>query len=136
MLALVWAAAFSLQAQSVCGKWVTTNNKTGQNESVIEIFLSGGKLYGKIVKILVSGKENAVCEKCEGDDHNKPILGMQIIRGLKPDGDEYNGGKILDPMSGKFYKCKISLDGADKLKVRGYIGVSLAGRTETWKRYK
>jgi uncharacterized protein (DUF2147 family) len=55
---------------------------------------------------------------------------------LSKDDDEYNGGKILDPKNGKLYKCSITLDGADKLKIRGYIGVSMFGRTQYWQRVK
>ena len=63
---------------------------------------------------------------------NKPILCLTIIKGMKKNGNEYEGGKVLDPKNGKLYQCKISLDGKDKLIVRGYIGISLLGRSQTW----
>ncbi|MEN9656287.1 MAG: hypothetical protein RL311_1258, partial [Bacteroidota bacterium] len=69
-----------------------------------------------------------------GDDKNKPILGLNIIKGLSKDGAEYNSGEILDPKNGKLYKCALSLESKDKLKVRGYIGFSLIGRTQYWYR--
>jgi uncharacterized protein (DUF2147 family) len=63
-------------------------------------------------------------------------MGLIFIKGLTKDGEEYSGGKILDPKNGKLYKCYITLEGNDKLKVRGYIGISLLGRTQYWKRVK
>ena len=76
------------------------------------------------------------CALCNGADKDKPVLGLTIIKGLSKDEEEYNGGKILDPKNGKLYKCSIILDGADKLKIRGYIGVSMFGRTQYWQRVK
>jgi uncharacterized protein (DUF2147 family) len=73
---------------------------------------------------------------CEGEDKNKSIQGLLIIKGLTKEDDEYSNGKILDPKNGKLYKCSISLESKDKLKVRGYIGISLIGRTQYWYRAK
>ena len=67
-------------------------------------------------------------------DPNQPIEGLVIVRGLSKDGDEWNDGKILDPKNGKLYKCYITLEEENKLKLRGYIGFSLIGRTEYWNR--
>ena len=66
----------------------------------------------------------------------RSLVGLQIIKGLKKDGDEFGGGKILDPDNGKLYKCYITLEDVDTLKVRGYIGFSLFGRTQYWYRAK
>ena len=125
-----------MYAQSPIGTWKTIDDETKQAKSYVEIFEKDGKLYGKVTKILTKGKENAVCSDCSGALKNKPILGMQILSGLKKDGKEWNGGKILDPNSGKEYKAKMSLNGNDKLDVRGFIGISLVGRTQTWQRVK
>ena len=125
-----------MYAQSPIGTWKTIDDETKQAKSYVEIFEKDGKLYGKVTKILTKGKENAVCSDCSGALKNKPILGMQILSGLKKDGKEWNGGKIIDPNSGKEYKAKMSLNGSDKLDVRGYIGISLVGRTQTWQRVK
>ncbi|HEX8697910.1 MAG TPA: DUF2147 domain-containing protein, partial [Myxococcaceae bacterium] len=79
--------------------------------------------------------QNPVCDKCEGALKNQPIIGMVILRDLKKDDDEWTGGTILDPGNGKTYKCKIAVEaGGKKLKVRGYIGMSLLGRTQHWVR--
>lgn len=126
----------SLFAQSVIGQWKTIDDETGEEKSIVDIFEADGKIYGKVVEILNKEKLDAKCTDCPGEDKGKAILGLTIIKGLEKDGDEYDGGKILDPNSGKLYKCLIELDGADKLKVRGYIGFSLIGRTQYWYRVK
>ena len=118
------------------GKWKTIDDETGQAKSIVEIYEKSGKIYGKVVEILRADHKKDVCSECEGTEKNKPIQGMVIINGLKKDGNEYNGGTILDPTSGKKYKCYISLDSADKLKLRGYVGISLMGRTQYWIRVK
>ena len=123
----------SMAAQSVVGKWKTIDDQNGQAKSVVEITEKNGKLYGKVVNILTENK-NAVCDKCPGTDKGKPIVGLTIIKGLVKDGNEYTGGKIIDPSSGKEYKCAIKLNGANKLDVRGYIGIQALGRTQTWVR--
>ncbi|UUC45393.1 DUF2147 domain-containing protein [Flavobacterium cerinum] len=127
---------FTTQAQSVVGKWKTVDDETGEAKSIVEITESGGKIYGKVVEILNPAKKNAKCKDCTGEDKDKPILGLTIIKGLKKSGDEYTDGKILDPNKGKLYKCTVKLDGSDKLNVRGYVGISLIGRTQTWSRVK
>jgi len=121
---------------SVIGRWKTIDDETGKAISVVEIFESKGKIYGKVIEIFNPKSRKRVCENCAGDDHNKPILGMTVIKGLTKDGGEYSNGKILDPKHGKLYKCYITLESADKLKVRGYIGISLLGRTQYWERVK
>lgn len=121
-------------AQDVTGKWKTIDDETGEAKSIVEIYKKDGKIYGKIIEILNPAKKDRKCEECPGSDKGKPIEGLVIIKGLEKDGDEYNDGKILDPVSGKLYKCYIELEGANKLKVRGYIGFSLLGRTQYWTR--
>ena len=88
------------------------------------------------MKVLQSDQgPNPICKECEGERHNQPVTGMQIVWGLKQDGDEWNGGHILDPNNGKVYRCKMSVtEGGQKLEVRGFIGFSLLGRTQTWER--
>lgn len=123
-------------AQSVIGKWKTIDDETGQEKSIVEVYEKNGKIYGKIIEVLDKDKKNKKCTACEGDDKNKPIEGMVIIKGLTKDGAEYSGGKILDPSNGKLYKCYITLEGNSKLKVRGYVGISLLGRTQYWIKIK
>jgi uncharacterized protein (DUF2147 family) len=123
-------------SQSVIGKWKTIDDETGQAKSIVEIYENAGKIYGKVMEIFEEKRKNDICKECTGTDKNKPIEGMVILRGLSKDGDEYSGGKIIDPKNGKTYKCSIALESKDKLKVRGYIGFSLIGRSQYWVRVK
>ncbi|MDV7188375.1 DUF2147 domain-containing protein [Lutibacter sp. TH_r2] len=133
-LMLALAISFTASSQSIFGKWKTIDDETGKEKSIVEVYKKDGKAYAKILQLLEKGKENKLCEECKGNKKNKPIKGMVIIDGLKEDGDEWNGAKILDPKTGKEYKCYITLDGNNKLKVRGYIGFALIGRTQHWSR--
>jgi uncharacterized protein (DUF2147 family) len=123
-------------SQSVIGKWKAIDDVTGEAKSVVEIYEKSGKIYGKIIEIFDAKERVELCTKCGGNDKNKPILDMIILKGLSKDGEEYNGGTILDPQNGKTYKCYINLESANKLKVRGYIGFALLGRSQYWLRVK
>ncbi len=133
---LFFAIAITMSAQSIFGKWENKDEETGKVDSVIEVFEKDGKAYAKIVEITDEARKDAVCDLCSGKNKNQPILGMTILTGLKKDGDEWSGGKILDPKNGKTYKCYIQLVESDKLKIRGYIGFALIGRTAYWYRQK
>jgi len=124
------------QDHSVLGKWKAIDDDSGKTLGVVHIYEEDGKIVGKVVEITNPKSRDKRCNKCAGADINQPILGLVILRGLKKDGDEYNGGKILDPKHGKYYKCYINLEDENKLKVRGYIGISLFGRTQFWHRVK
>ena len=128
---LLYQISFS---QSIFGKWKTIDDITGKEKGIVEIYEKGGKIFGRIIEIFESEHRFRKCEKCEGDDKNKPYMGLVIIKGLTKDGDIYDGGKILDPKIGKLYRCKIALEGKEKLIVRGYIGIPLFGRSQTWVR--
>ncbi|WAT13917.1 DUF2147 domain-containing protein [Xanthomonas fragariae] len=139
ILALPLAVA-SLLAQaadySPVGRWKTIDDETGKPKSVVQIEQSGnGTLSGKVVEILQSDKgPNPLCDKCDGALKGKPIKGMTILWGLKPDGTAvWSGGSVLDPAKGKTYKAKVTLtDGGKKLQMRGYVGIEALGRTQTW----
>lgn len=135
VIALIFIS-YQNQAQSVLGKWKTIDDKNGEAKSIIEIYKNAGKVYGKIVDILDPTKRNFNCINCIGSDKNKPLIGLVIIKGLKKDGSEYNNGTITDPESGKVYKSYIKLLGKDKLEVRGFVGFSFIGRSQTWIRVK
>ncbi|MEC4113992.1 DUF2147 domain-containing protein [Myroides pelagicus] len=131
-LAVTLTAVCTIQAQEIVGKWKTIDDNTGKEKSIVEIYEKGGKYYGKVIKLLNPSKPNPTCDNCEGDEKGKPIEGLVIIKGLEKKEGEYTGGKITDPESGKQYKCAAKLNGKDKLDVRGYVGFSLLGRTQTW----
>ncbi|MFD0992042.1 DUF2147 domain-containing protein [Tenacibaculum geojense] len=134
LAALFVATSLTMNAQTIFGKWENRNEDTGKVDSVIEVYEKDGKAYAKIVEITNPDRKDAVCDQCEGPNKNKPILGMDILTGLEKDGDEWSGGEILDPKKGTIYKCFIQLKGKNKLKVRGYVGVSVFGRTVYWHR--
>jgi len=124
----------SAEAQSIFGEWKSIDSKTGKTEAIITIYKENNMAYAKIVDILNPDDKDKICIYCKGKNKNKPILGMIILDGLKEDGDEWSGGKIVDPKNGNRYKCYIKLKDKTTLKLRGYIGISLFGRTEYWKR--
>jgi uncharacterized protein (DUF2147 family) len=134
---LLAGGAFAQDTSSAVGLWKNIDDHTGKPKALIRITEANGELRGKIEKLLrdPSQDQNPKCIKCGGELKDQPILGMTIINGMKKDGNEYNGGTILDPDNGKVYKSKMSLaDDGKKLNVRGYIGVPLLGRTQTWVR--
>ena len=129
------AAAEASAPQTPVGLWQTFDDHTGQARGMVRIFEAQGRLYGDVVRVLDTDKPGAVCIKCTDDRKDKPVLGMQIIRGLMPDGDGWSGGTILDPETGTAYRCSMHLtDGGRKLVLRGYVGISLFGRSQTWVR--
>ena len=119
----------------ITGRWKSVDDATGEVKSVVEIFETGGKVFGKVVQIFPKPGDDPdpVCDKCPAEDnrHRRKILGMEIIRDMEPDGGEYTGGQILDPEVGRIYRCKLWLEGKN-LKVRGYLGPFY--RTQTWLR--
>ena len=123
--------SFVTHGQSIIGQWETFDDETKEKKAIIEIYKTNNLFFSKIVESYTSEK-NAVCETCEGTRKGKPIIGLVIIENLKKDGDEFNSGTILDPENGKTYKCYLALINKNKLKVRGYLGFSLFGRTQYW----
>lgn len=128
------AIPFSAVAQTdIIGKWKTIDDNSGDIRSMVEIAERNGKIHGKIIKLFPKPGEDPdpVCDKCHQSDsrYNKKVIGMEIIKEMTPDDDEYTGGNILDPEVGKVYRCKIWREG-DKLRVRGYLGPFF--RTQTW----
>jgi len=133
------ASAVSAQATSPVGVWKTIDDATKKEKSLVRIVESGGVYSGRVEKIIdPDAPKDAVCKDCTDDRKDKPILGMTIIRNMKQSADDkavYDGGEILDPKDGKVYKSKLKLiEGGSKLDVRGYVGVPLFGKTQTWLR--
>lgn len=132
---LLLATAAYAASDTPIGTWTQVDDATGKPKSIIEITEQpDGELQGVVKQVLFSDQgTNPICDKCEGERHNKPIDGMVIMWGVKKDGDVWDGGQILDPGKGKTYKVKLSLsDDGQKLDVRGYIGMPMLGRTQTW----
>ena len=120
------------------GTWMTIDDVTDSPRSIVVIKEKDGQLSGTIKKIFYRKGEGPsdVCTKCSGTRQDQKFLGMQIMWDMKQvSPDTWLGGRVLDPESGKEYKCKLTIEpGNDKLNVRGYIGVTLLGRTQTWVR--
>ncbi len=128
-------SGFAIDVSSPVGDWRTIDDETKTPLAVVRIFEQNGALYGVVEKPLTNKPAHRNCDDCTDDRRGKPILGMDIIRGLHKDGDHWDGGTILDPNNGKVYRCSIGLrDAGQKLTVRGYIGISLFGRTQVWER--
>ncbi len=130
------SAGASFAQMTPVGTWQTLDDKTKEAKSEVVITETAGVLSGKIVKLLrKEAKQDAVCDECTDDRKGKPVLGMEIIRGVKKvDGkDVWEDGKVLDPENGKTYSAKLTpIEGGKKLEMRGSIGPF--GRTQTWVR--
>lgn len=147
MVIMFVAVFFNVTAKAegnLIGTWKQIEDQgvnKGKVASHIEIFEKNGLYFGKIVKLLLDSPDK-VCSKCTGDLKNKPLVGMVIFKDMKKTGSvdkesgaEYAGGTILDPDDNSTYKCKMWIKD-DVLTVRGFIGVSLFGRSAKWFRLK
>lgn len=122
-------------AQSPAGIWNAIDDKTGKKRIVVRIDVSGKTLTGTIIKVYPQPGDTGICGKCPGNFKNKSVIGLQFMWGLKDKGNGvWDGGKILDPKNGKIYRSKLTLQGNNKIYVRGYIGFSVLGRTQVWVR--
>lgn len=130
----LWSLLWLIQTAPVTGTWVSIDDETGVEKSEITLYESQGKLYGKVKRLLLPEDQGKLCVNCKGAEKNKPIEGLVIVKGLSKDGETWTDGKIMDPANGKNYDCTISLENSNTLKVRGYLGFSFLGRTQTWKR--
>jgi uncharacterized protein (DUF2147 family) len=138
LIVTVFLFSFSIQAQNkaddITGIWLTG----GKEPAKIQIYRSGEKFYGKIIWLknpIKNGKQKFDTNNPNTEKQKNPVTGLVILTGFKFDGDdEWEGGDIYDPESGKTYSCYLYLKDRSTLKVRGYVGISLLGRTETWTR--
>ncbi len=134
----LFGAASTVAAASVAdspiGLWKTIDDKTRKPGATLRIYEREGMFFGRIEQIL-TGDDRQVCTACVGDRKNRPFVGLEIIRNMRPANGEYEGGDILDPRSGVNYRCKFRLSGdGSRMVVRGFIGIPLLGRSQTWER--
>jgi len=134
---LLSASSSAVFAEDISGSWKNIDDKTGSSKAILEIRQeTNGTYTAKIVKVTprpgYTAKET--CVNCPAPYTDKPILGMDVLKGLKPAaGSNFTQGKIIDPLSGHIYsmKAKLSPNGK-RLTLRGYVGVSALGRSQTW----
>lgn len=131
------AVAAAASPEAVVGLWRSIDDATGKPKSVVEISEHEGKLQGHVRQLFREPGEDPAprCTACSGALKDAPIIGLKIIDGAVADGDEFAGGSIVDPKTGKVYRLKLSLDdGGERLRVRGYVGLPALGRTQIWER--
>jgi len=135
-LLLAAAPAFALAQATPVGVWKTIDDKTKSERAQVRITEAGGVFSAKIEKLLAAdAKQDAVCDKCSDDRKDKPMIGLEIMRGVKKASDDntWDGGTILDAAEGKIYKVRVqTAEGGKKLEVRGFVGMPMMGRTQTW----
>jgi uncharacterized protein (DUF2147 family) len=136
MACLTLLAPWMAAAQSPVGTWKTIDDKTGDAKSHLEIYEKGGKLYGKVVKLLKKGPDTR-CDKCSGAKKDQLVVGMNVVEGMAAEDGMWKGGKILDPENGNEYACSMWFEKGqpDELRVRGKHWTGLY-RTQTWYRVK
>ena len=136
LASFLFLISFAAFAASPIGYWKTIDDVTGRPKGIVKISGSPSNLHATVVKIFPGGL--TVCTACHGSLKNKPIMGMTVMSGLKQEANNSNtwsGGRILDPKNGKEYNCKLTVsDDGSRLDVRGFMGISLFGRTQTWVR--
>lgn len=130
-IAILFALSGTLAGQDVAGRWVTMDDVTGKKRSVVEISVVNGKASGTIIQLFraPSEEQDPVCKECTDDRKGRKVIGLDIIRGMVKQDDEWTDGTILDPQNGKVYDCKLWIENGS-LKVRGYIAFFY--RTQTW----
>jgi len=126
------AQQLSQKLQNAIGHWQTYSD--GKPGGQVETYLENGQLFGRVTQLRPGRTPNDVCDKCSGANKNQKILGLVMMRSFHPDGDDWVGGTVVDPENGKEYQGKIWSVGENELHMRGFIGISLLGRTETWVR--
>ncbi|HKB82429.1 MAG TPA: DUF2147 domain-containing protein [Burkholderiales bacterium] len=134
---LMVVSGLAAAAGSPVGTWRSIDDKTKQERSIIRITEDNDELKGVVEKVFDQPGDDPdhLCKECKGERKDKPVIGMTILWGLKKDGDVWAGGEILDPKNGKTYRCKMTLsEDGQSLNVRGFIGISLIGRTQIWYR--
>jgi len=130
-------AAFlaSTSQASPVGRWKTIDTKSGKGKSIVAIHEANGKLYGTIETLFDPPVPHPTCYLCSGAKKDQPLVGLQVLWGFHADGGEWAGGQVLDPETGKIYHASLAVeDGGQKLRLHGYIGIPLLGRTEYWVR--
>ncbi|MDO9576273.1 MAG: DUF2147 domain-containing protein [Candidatus Cloacimonadales bacterium] len=134
LLVLTFGSIFADDLSPV-GRWKTIDDATGEEKSIVRIWIEDGVLFGKIDSLFIKEGEDPhpICDECKGENKDKPVLGITIVWNMEQGKEYWQGGKILDPEDGKVYGCKLKvIENGKKLEMRGFLGISLLGRTQYW----
>lgn len=139
LFVLISSSIVKSEEAKIEGRWKQFDDESKELSSIVEISENNGEWSGKIIEIFKTSNEETlttVCQDCTGEFKDKKIVGLKFIWGMKKKSQfEYTDGQILDPNNGSTYKCKMILsEDGQQLDVRGFIGISLLGRTQTWKK--
>ncbi len=136
--ALLLALSPALHATDLAspvGDWRTFDDHTGHERSLVRISEENGALVAHLLSTTDPADGTRICDKCDGDRRDQPVIGLEFMRGMRADGDKWDGGRLLDPETGSVYRGEMHLeDNGRKLVLRGYIGMPMFGRSQTWLR--
>jgi uncharacterized protein (DUF2147 family) len=131
----VLAQAPNAPNDSLAGRWKTFDDHTGKLKSIVDLREDDGEVSGTVETLFDPPVPHPTCYLCSGDLKDRPLVGLRVLWGFHKDGDQWSGGQVLDPESGKIYHGTLALeDGGKKLRLHGYVGIQLFGRTEYWQR--
>lgn len=120
---------------SPVGRWKTIDDATGKAKSIVAIREENGRLYGTIERLFDPPVPHPTCYLCRGEMKDRPLVGLEVLWGFRQEGNQWSGGQVLDPETGKIYRASLVLeDGGKKLRLHGYILILWIGRTEHWQR--
>jgi uncharacterized protein (DUF2147 family) len=135
MISLMSLSTYAQKATAILGTWYTEENK-----SLVEIYQENGKFYAKMISLKdpidpLTGKAKLDKENPDPKLKSRPLIGIILLKDLRYESENYwGGGEIYDPESGNTYSCRLKMNGNNELDMRGYMGISLIGRSTTWKR--
>ena len=133
----LFSARAVAEPASIEGQWVTFDKETNQKRSIVEIVLQGRRATGRVIQLFLKPGEDPdpVCADCPGTARDRPIRGLYILAVEAADSGTTYRGTVLDPEDGRVYSCVLTiLPDGKHLRVRGFVGLEIFGREETWVR--
>ena len=128
-------ASAATDLSSPIGTWKTIDDKTGEARGIVRVYDQDGELFARIEQVLTPNDGITTCVECRDERRDQPLVGLVIIRHMRFRNGEYRDGDILDPETGSVYRCRFRLeDDGRHLRVRGFLGIALFGRTQIWER--
>ena len=126
-------------ARAYLGDWTIVDDGSGEAQAVVRIAQAGAGVEGRIIRILPTRqypRPSFTCASCRGEFHNADLRQVRLVWDMRWNGERFDGGRIVDPQSARTYRASLALDGADRLRVRGYLGIRALGRTQVWTRVR